>query len=139
MPRRNCWVAACTGLTRFLLGEFVAARALLERCMGLADPAHRTIGGLSFDPYAVMLAYLALTLAYLGYIDQARSRMDEALSEARRLRHVHTLAHVLCLANWLDWLTGSPMMHTGGTAGSGDRARFSVIIWVGHWHTADGR
>ena len=31
------------GVTRFYLGEFVAARALLERCMGLADPAHRTI------------------------------------------------------------------------------------------------
>ena len=45
MPRRNCWVASCTGLTRFFLGEFVAARALLERCMGLADPAHRTIAG----------------------------------------------------------------------------------------------
>ena len=53
--------------------------------------------GMSVDPYAVMLAYLALTLAYLGYIDQARSRMDEALSEARRLGHVHTLAHVLAL------------------------------------------
>ena len=99
------------GATRFFLGEFVAARAVLERCMGLADPAHRTIEGLSFDPYAVMLAYLALTLAYLGYIDQARSRMDEALSEARRLRHAHTLAHVLVFANWLDWLTGSPMVH----------------------------
>ena len=85
------------GAARFFLGEFVAARALLERCLGLADPAHRTIGGLAFDPYAAMLTYLALTLAYLGYIDQARSRMDEALSEARRLRHVHTLAHVLCL------------------------------------------
>ena len=79
--------------------------------MGLADPAHRSVRGLSVDPYAAMLAYLALTLAYLGYIDQARSRMDEALSEARRLRHVHTLAHVLRFANWLDWLTRSPMVH----------------------------
>ena len=47
--------------------------------------------GLSFDPYAAMLVYLALTLACLGYVDQARSRMDEALAEARRLGHVHTL------------------------------------------------
>ena len=99
------------GATRFFLGEFVAARALLERCMGLADPAHRIVGGLSFDPYAVMLAILALTLACLGYIDQARSRMDEALSEARRLGHAHTLAHVLGYANWIDWLTCSPMVH----------------------------
>jgi hypothetical protein len=53
--------------------------------MSLADPPHRTTKGLSFDPYALMLAYLALTLAYLGYIDQARSRMKEAISEARRI------------------------------------------------------
>jgi hypothetical protein len=31
-------------------------------------------------------------LAYLGYIDQARSRLNEALLEARRLRHAQTLA-----------------------------------------------
>jgi predicted ATPase/class 3 adenylate cyclase len=33
------------GETRLLLGEFVAARALLEQCHDLADPAHRAIGG----------------------------------------------------------------------------------------------
>jgi tetratricopeptide (TPR) repeat protein len=58
-----------------------------------------------------MLAYLALTLAHLGYLDQARSRMDRALSEARRVRHFHTLAHVLTFANWLGWLTSSPLVH----------------------------
>jgi predicted ATPase len=31
------------GETRFYLGEFVAARALLEQCHGLADPAHRAV------------------------------------------------------------------------------------------------
>jgi tetratricopeptide (TPR) repeat protein len=96
------------GIPHYFLGELIAARAVLERCINLADPAHRAIPGLSFDPYARMLAYLALTLAYLDYIDQARSRMDEALSEARRLGHVHTLAIMLFFANWLDWLTGSP-------------------------------
>ena len=95
------------GASRFFLGEFVAARAILERCTDLADPAHRTIGGLSFDPYAAMLDYLAMTLVCLGYIDQGRSRMDEALSEARRLRHAHTLAYVLTHQNWTDWLIGS--------------------------------
>ena len=45
------------GLTRLYLGEFVAARALLDQCHGLADPAHRGIGaGLTEDPYATMLA-----------------------------------------------------------------------------------
>src|SRR5256885_17174345 len=69
------------GWTRCFLGEFVAARALLERCLGLFDPAHRAIGGgQSDDLYATILGYLANVLAYLGYIDQARSRLNEALS-----------------------------------------------------------
>ncbi|HUH83419.1 MAG TPA: AAA family ATPase [Stellaceae bacterium] len=91
------------GSTRLFLGEFVAARALLERCHGLADPAHRVIrGSMSEDPYALMLTYLALALTRLGYLDQARLRLNEAVSEARRLRHAQTLAAVLTLANWTD-------------------------------------
>jgi tetratricopeptide (TPR) repeat protein len=37
--------------------------------------------------------------------------MDEALSEARELRHVHTLVHELSLRQYFDWLNRSPMMH----------------------------
>jgi class 3 adenylate cyclase/tetratricopeptide (TPR) repeat protein len=96
------------GMTRLHLGEFVAARTLLDQCHGLAD-AHRSIGaGLAEDPYATMLAYLALTLAYLGYIDQSRLRLEEALTETRRLRHAQTLAGVLIFANWTGWITRSP-------------------------------
>jgi predicted ATPase len=58
----------------------------------------------------MMLAHLAGTLAILGYIDQARSRMNEALSEARRLRHAQTLAFMLLAAYWVDGFTGSPQM-----------------------------
>jgi tetratricopeptide (TPR) repeat protein len=97
------------GQTRCQLGEFVAARTLLERCLGLSDPALRVLGaGLSDDPYARMLADLAVTLAHLGYIGQARSRLDEASSEARRLRHAHTLAVVLLRANRMDSITCLP-------------------------------
>ena len=75
-----------------------------------------------------MLTYLAVTLAYLGYIDQARSRMDEALSEARRLGHAHTLAHVLAYRE-LDRLA-HPLAYGAhrGSSGSIDRARISVFI-----------
>jgi hypothetical protein len=98
------------GMTRLHLGDFVAARALLEQCHGLAD-AHRGIGaGLAEDPYATMLAYLAVTLAHLGYIDQSRLRLEEAFTEARRLRHAQTLAVVLIFANWTGWITRSPEM-----------------------------
>jgi hypothetical protein len=93
------------GATRYFLGDFVAARALLEQCHGLCEPTHRATGaGLSADPYAMTLAQLALTLVPLGYINQARVRCSEALSEARRLRHALTLANVLFRANLFDWL-----------------------------------
>jgi class 3 adenylate cyclase/tetratricopeptide (TPR) repeat protein len=97
------------GRTRLFLGDFVAARALLERCHGLADLAPG--GGVApSDLYAMMLAYLGWTLAVLGYIDQARSRLNEALSEARRLRHTQTLADVLLSASPVERIIGSPQM-----------------------------
>src|SRR4029079_12267173 len=99
------------GRTRLFLGEFTAARAFLERSYGLADPAYRGRGS-SSDPCAMSLAYLALTLAILGYVEQARSRLNEALSEARRLGHVHTLADVLISANAIDSVLGSPELQT---------------------------
>ena len=101
------------GYTRFCLGEFVAARALLEQCHGLADPMHRAGGTLAEDPYAAMLVYLAATLAYLGYIDQARSRLNKALSESHWLGHgqAPTLVTVLLHAIQIDRIIGSPEMH----------------------------
>ena len=62
---------------------------------------------MSYDPYAAMLAHLALTLASLGYIDRAQSCLNEALSEVRRLRHAFTAALVFWFEVWIDWLTGS--------------------------------
>ncbi|WGS01772.1 AAA family ATPase [Bradyrhizobium sp. ISRA443] len=95
------------GRTRLFLGEFVAARELLERCHGLADPAHRS-GVSSADPYVMTLAYLAWTLAVLGHLDEARTRLNEALSEARRLNHTQTLADALLSACPVERIIGSP-------------------------------
>ncbi len=140
MLRCNCWVAICKGPPASFLGSSLPPAPSWSGVRSFADPAHRTIGRtVRRSVRSMLLISCAMTLAYLGYIDQARSRMDEALSEARRLGHVHTLAHVLHFANWLDWLTRSPMVHTGGISGSDDRAWFSVLFWVGHWHSADDR
>ena len=97
-----------SGFTRLHLGDFVAARALLEQCHGLADPAlHRHgVRGL----HAMLPASLGMTLARLGYIDRARSRLNDALLEARQLRHAQTLAEVLSIESTIDLITGSPEM-----------------------------
>lgn len=94
------------GRTRLFLGDLVGARDLLERSGGLADPAHRG-GASSADPYAMMLAYLAWTLAILGHFDQAQARLNEALSEARQRKHAHTLADVLLSAGTIDGMIGA--------------------------------
>ena len=41
-----------------------------------------------------------LILMYLGYMDQARSRISEGLSEARQLKHPYALTTALGFAGW---------------------------------------
>jgi hypothetical protein len=90
------------------LGDFVAAGAVLNRCIGLADPERFTIKVMGVASHPTILAWLALTLGCLGYIDQARSRIDEALSEAHCLGHTHTLALVLHSQDTFDCVTRVP-------------------------------
>jgi hypothetical protein len=55
-----------------------------------------------------MLVYIAISRAYLGYVDTARVRVREALSEASRLEHVYTLTHASLYAAWIECAVGSP-------------------------------
>ncbi len=91
------------------------------------------------DPYVATLTYLAVTLAYQGYIDQARSRMDEALSEARRLKHAHTLAPVLCYGELARLAHPLAYRAHGGNVRLYRPSMIFRFTWAGHWHFADGR
>jgi len=93
------------GLSCFFLGEITAAHARFEQSLGLSDPAHRALN--VAGQYAGTLVHLATTLAILGYIDQARSRVAEAVSESRRLGHALTRVDVLFWASWTEWVSGS--------------------------------
>jgi class 3 adenylate cyclase/tetratricopeptide (TPR) repeat protein len=98
-----------SGHTRLHRGEFVAAHALLETCHGLRDQTSPRGGaGSPTSRYDVMLAALAAALANLGYLDQARLRLNEALSEARRVGQAQSLAEVLVYAAWMDSVISSP-------------------------------
>ena len=93
----------------FWVGEFVACLDLFEQCDGLGEKARRANYATfaAEDPYTAVLALRALTLAHLGPLDQAQCCVTEALSEVRRLNHAYTLAFVLGLASWMQWLSGS--------------------------------
>jgi predicted ATPase len=100
----------CRGIVQCILGEFEGAHALFEQCRGLCQPAVRRASSVltGEDDYCAILAWLGITLGYLGYLDQARSRADEAVSEARGLQHTHTLAICLFYRCWLAWVANLP-------------------------------
>jgi predicted ATPase len=62
---------------------------------------------LTYDPLVALLTISAPSLVCLGHLDQAGSRRDAALAEARRLSHPHTLALALAWASLTDWCAGS--------------------------------
>jgi tetratricopeptide (TPR) repeat protein len=88
------------GICCFWRGEFSTARECFAQCHGMSDPAHRAVysGWSLHDQHDQVLLYLANTLACQGYVDQARARVNEALTEARELRHSLTLAVALACA-----------------------------------------
>jgi tetratricopeptide (TPR) repeat protein len=98
------------GIAHVYLGEFGMARALFEQCNNMSDPAHRAVHSalIAEDPHATMLAFLGLTLGYLGYIDQARARIRDDLSEARQLGNPYTLTFVSAVACGMEFVAGSP-------------------------------
>jgi predicted ATPase len=86
------------------------------------------------NPYANMLGELAVTLAHLGYIDQARLRLHEALSEARRLGHAQTLAEVLVYASWTLWIIRLPEMQRHAEELLALSTEHGFSLWFG-WAT----
>jgi predicted ATPase len=99
-----------SGVTCCWLGEFIAARDHLERGLLLYDPAHHSSYAEPTvdDTHVVLLSYLGLTLAHLGYLDQARAKREAALAEARLLSRAFTLAHTLVLATHAEAIVAGP-------------------------------
>jgi class 3 adenylate cyclase/predicted ATPase len=114
-------------------GEFTSACGLFERCQELKASPHRALYATmtAEDPYAVMLATHAASMAFLGCRDKARTCANEALAEARRLEHAHTLALVLCWNCWIAWVCGLPddaKQHAQELAALSDR--HDLPLWV---------
>ena len=91
------------GSTLFFLGEFTQAREHLEQGMALYAPQqHHSLAFVyGQDPGLVCKIYLALTLWYLGYPDQALKNMNKVLTMAQELSHPHSLAFALSQASGL--------------------------------------
>jgi predicted ATPase len=73
------------GVTCSFIGKFIKARAHLENSLSLWDPMYRDFAGSPDDPRLQTLVFLSRTLFCLGYLDQSRLLLEEALAEAGQL------------------------------------------------------
>ncbi len=82
------------GQTMFWLGEMAPARAHLEQGMALFDPQqHRSHAFLyGQDPGVICRCFAAMPIWVLGYPDQGRQSIHEALTLAQELTHPFSLA-----------------------------------------------
>jgi adenylate cyclase len=81
-------------------GKFERSRQHLERAVALYDPnAHEArLRRAVVHPEVASQAYLGNVLVCLGFPDQAVARSNAAIAEARRLRHLPSLAAGLVYA-----------------------------------------
>jgi predicted ATPase len=135
--RWNAAGLACRGFISFLRGRFTDARANYENAIGLWDPTYRPSVASPDDPHVGSLLILSRTLLCLGYVDQARLRRDEALTEARRISPYNQI-YALCDAWPGDWaLIGAKEARTAlqsteeALASSRDQS-FPMFLGVGH-------
>jgi predicted ATPase len=91
------------GQTLFWLGEFALAREHVEQGIALYNPQqHRSYAFIhGQDPGVTCLVIAAVALWNLGYPDQARERIREALTLAQELSHSYSLALALLYAGML--------------------------------------
>jgi predicted ATPase len=94
------------GQTFFGLGDLATARVHLEQSIALYELQQHRAHALRYgqDSGVGSLIFMALSLWWLGYPDQALQRMQEALTLARELAHPLSLAIALSFAVWLHQL-----------------------------------
>ncbi len=95
------------GETLYLLGEFGRARAHLEQSLALYDPAQHgdlAFQGGGYDLKVACGSFLAWTLWFLGYPEQAMRTSQNALAWSRELTHPFSVAFALMGATWLHLL-----------------------------------
>jgi hypothetical protein len=97
-----CFGSIFRGNSRCYLGKFIDSQLDCENALSLWNPIYHSFLSTPSNQHVHVLIVLSRTLFCLGYIDQARLRRAEALTEVRR-ESPHTLALSLTWACYDSW------------------------------------
>ncbi|HSE36549.1 MAG TPA: hypothetical protein VLG74_04545, partial [Blastocatellia bacterium] len=98
MLMQSHWVI---GLSQCYLGHFAAARDQFEQTIAIHDAAGIDSAA-SIYGAVLSRAHLARMLLYLGYPDQSRQVMNEAIARAKPMRFAVAAANTLALAAYVE-------------------------------------
>jgi DNA-binding SARP family transcriptional activator/predicted ATPase len=98
------------GQTSWFQGDFVEARAHLEKALAAYNPERdRDIDfRFGFDPVATAKSYLACVLWPLGQVTEARLLAKDAIARAMQSRHIPTIANTQGFKCLFDMICDNP-------------------------------
>ena len=126
-------------ITRYCLAEYATSVDLLNKCHDLSKPSHReACAGLTAeDPYVMALSWLATALTTLGYADQGRERIAEAISTAHQLKQAYSQGFALVFACAGAWSTGAALdekRYAEELIALSMEHNFFYLLSFGHFH-----
>jgi class 3 adenylate cyclase/predicted ATPase len=103
-PALSVVAHSALGLTWLCLGALPTAHQHLEAGIALYMPDQRRtpVFRIGQDPGVACRLYVAATLWFLGYPEQALARLHEALALAHELSHPYSLGWALCWATFMS-------------------------------------
>jgi class 3 adenylate cyclase/tetratricopeptide (TPR) repeat protein len=128
----------CVGLRFLALEQFHSARFqssldYVQKALAIYDPvAHRSLGfRFGHDPKSSAMTYKGWNLWHLGYPEQARTAVEEALNWARTIKHTNTVGIALCFGNLLHiWLRDINRAEAIAT----EALKYATEMSLGLWH-----
>src|ERR1700761_1034792 len=97
------------GSTLLTVGDFQGSRQHFEKSIALSKRKGKRLQGLYMvEPQVASLLLLSWDLWFLGYPDQALSRVSEALALARELAQPYTIAFAHYMTSGVHLLRGEP-------------------------------
>ena len=121
------------GETNWFEGNFVRARADLERALAMFDPERDRDLAFRFgqDVNVTATAFLAWVLWPLGEIDHARRLADEMVERAVQSGHVPTIVWAQCVYGLFDVMCGNPVSAAPHVSSMVELARqHTMALWT---------